>query len=906
MQTFLGKTLAFGALGALFVAAAVAMSAQGDDGFRGGGGVPLLDHDDISPEQRALVERSVAAYEARQGGLAPAIAGPQAYPFYPQAGTLWRDLFVNNFVDLDPAGGIQDWDCTQFTYDGHRGHDSDIRSFREKSIGVPVFAALDGTVINSHDGEPDENTSGADVPANFVVIDHGGTHSSWYWHLKNGSVAVSNGQPVVAGQQIGLTASSGSSTWPHLHFESHYGGTWFEPSSGPCNPGQSNWVDQTPIHRDLYVRDVTVAPDFNGSNNTPWDQATRVGGFLTGFRSVALRIMLANQPANSTWRIRYQRPDATSALDQSGNFNNPYYRWSHWWWGYNLTLDVPGTWHILLDLNGQTIVDAPFKVAATAGEIFNRPPAPVTVGLSQSSPSTNDVVFCRVENSLVSEDPDYDVVRYLYEWKVNGSSVRSLTAAALSDAARKGLLPGGSSPTCSVTASDAAQPGVIIHNFFTIRPLVWRPLQRSCYISRPALRSLHSRHLPDPQADQPGACRTDHGQRAARGPRVRLAARARAGRRARGSLQYRGAAQRSHAYPDGRANRRRSPCPGVHRGAARVMDLLDKLRPIGDQLASLGHGATPFDTTIEETPTPCEATIDGRPVLMCGSNNYFGLSHHPDVIAAAAAALRAYGSGTTGSRAANGTLTLHGRLEREFAECYGKRHALVFTTGYQANLGLIAGLCGSGDTVLVDFESHASIYDGARLSGAQVFGFRHNSADDLRRKLSRLAEPRRALVVVEGLYSITGDLAPLGELAAACRDAGAYLMVDEAHAFGAYGDSGLGAAEAQGVLAGVDFIVGTFSKTLAGVGGFCVSDHAALRHLHFTARSYVFTASGSPANIAGVTAALAIVRRDRTLAARLWSNVRHMRAGLSRLGYQIGHERIAHRAHPHRRRRSHD
>jgi 8-amino-7-oxononanoate synthase len=318
------------------------------------------------------------------------------------------------------------------------------------------------------------------------------------------------------------------------------------------------------------------------------------------------------------------------------------------------------------------------------------------------------------------------------------------------------------------------------------------------------------------------------------------------------------------------------------------MDLLDKLRPIGEQLASLGGGATPFDTTIERTPTPCEAIINGRLVLMCGSNNYFGLSHHPEVIEAAAAALHQYGSGTTGSRAANGTLTLHGELERNFADCFGKRHALVFTTGYQANLALIAGLCGSGDTVLVDFESHASIYDGARLSGAQVFGFRHNSAADLRRKLSRLAEPRRALVVVEGLYSITGDLAPLGELTAACRDAGAYLMVDEAHAFGAYGDSGLGAAEAQGVLAGVDFIVGTFSKTLAGVGGFSVSDHAALRLLHFTARSYVFTASGSPANMAGVAAALAIVRRDRTLAARLWSNVRHMRAGLAAMGYRIG------------------
>jgi 8-amino-7-oxononanoate synthase len=169
-----------------------------------------------------------------------------------------------------------------------------------------------------------------------------------------------------------------------------------------------------------------------------------------------------------------------------------------------------------------------------------------------------------------------------------------------------------------------------------------------------------------------------------------------------------------------------------------------------------------------------------------------------------------------------------------------------------------------------------------------VFAFRHNSAADLRRKLARQATGRRCLVVIEGLYSISGDVAPMREIVAVCRDAGAYLMVDEAHSFGAYGTNGLGCAEAQAVLDEVDFIVGTFSKALAGIGGYAVSDHRALRLLHFAARPYVFTASGSPANVAGVEAALRILARDIGLRERLWDNVRRIRAGLSRLGFVIG------------------
>ena len=315
------------------------------------------------------------------------------------------------------------------------------------------------------------------------------------------------------------------------------------------------------------------------------------------------------------------------------------------------------------------------------------------------------------------------------------------------------------------------------------------------------------------------------------------------------------------------------------------MSLLDKLQPFAERIASCGDGPTPFDTVIDEVLGPTEVVIAGRRTLMCGSNNYFGLSFHPDVRAAARAAIDRDGVGTTGSRAANGTYAAHRRLENAFAEMYGKRHALIFTTGYQANLSVISGLCGPGDTVLLDLESHASIYDGAKLSGAQVFAFRHNTSADLARKLAKQATGRRCLVVVEGLYSISGDVAPLSEIVATCRAAGAWLMVDEAHSFGAFGARGLGCAEAQGVLDQVDFVVGTFSKALAGVGGYCVSNHAAVKLLHFAARPYVFTASGSPATIAGVEVALKILGADVVLRGRLWENVRRARAGLTRVGF---------------------
>src|SRR2546428_10323977 len=281
------------------------------------------------------------------------------------------------------------------------------------------------------------------------------------------------------------------------------------------------------------------------------------------------------------------------------------------------------------------------------------------------------------------------------------------------------------------------------------------------------------------------------------------------------------------------------------------MDLLDKLRGIERRQAKFADGSDmPGLTVIDRVLGPCEVVVRGRPTLMFGSNNYLGLTQHPEVVAAARRAVVEYGTGTTGSRTANGTLAIHEELEREFADWFGTRHAIIFSTGYQANLSVIGGLCGPDDVILIDSDSHASIYDATRQTASQVIGLRHNSPESMRKKLERLPRgPRNRLVVVEGLYSIRGDVAPLTEIVDVCRAHGAYVLVDEAHSLGTYGPNGLGCAEAQGVLEHVDFVIGTFSKSLAGIGGVCGADHPQLRALHFLPRPYVFPAAGSPPNI---------------------------------------------------------
>jgi 8-amino-7-oxononanoate synthase len=319
-------------------------------------------------------------------------------------------------------------------------------------------------------------------------------------------------------------------------------------------------------------------------------------------------------------------------------------------------------------------------------------------------------------------------------------------------------------------------------------------------------------------------------------------------------------------------------------------DLLDKLKTIQAKRAAFEAGAaSPGSTVIERVLRPCEIVIGGRPTLMFGSNNYLGLTFDPEVTAAAREAIVQYGTGTTGSRTANGTMSLHEDLERALADWFGKKHALIFSTGYQANLSVIGGLCGPDDVILIDGDSHASIYDATRQTTSQVVAFRHNSPSSLRKKLERLPKGQRnRLVVCEGLYSIRGDVAPLRDLVSVAREFDAYVMVDEAHSLGTFGPTGLGCAEDQGVLDQVDFVVGTFSKSLAGIGGVCVSDHEELRALHFLARAYVFTASGAPAMVASVRAAVRVIREHPELRDRLWANIRHLRSGLQKMGYVIG------------------
>jgi 8-amino-7-oxononanoate synthase len=322
------------------------------------------------------------------------------------------------------------------------------------------------------------------------------------------------------------------------------------------------------------------------------------------------------------------------------------------------------------------------------------------------------------------------------------------------------------------------------------------------------------------------------------------------------------------------------------------MSLFDKFGALAAQVAAAEQAATnPFSVVLEHVLSPTEAMIKGRRTLLLGTNNYLGLTYDPDVIAKSAEAVREYGTGTTGSRIANGSYDGHQRLERELAAFYGRRHAMVFSTGYQANLGIISTLAGKNDHLLLDADCHASIYDGAKLGHAQVTRFRHNSPEDLAQRLRRLADlPGDKIIVVEGIYSMLGDSAPLQEFAAVSRESGAYLMVDEAHSLGVLGQTGRGLAEAAGVEADVDFILGTFSKSLGGVGGYCVSDLEGFDILRVSCRPYMFTASPPPGNIAGTLEALRQLQARPALRQQLNDRGRQFHAGLAALGFDLGPE----------------
>ncbi len=320
------------------------------------------------------------------------------------------------------------------------------------------------------------------------------------------------------------------------------------------------------------------------------------------------------------------------------------------------------------------------------------------------------------------------------------------------------------------------------------------------------------------------------------------------------------------------------------------MKLLEKFSAMAGIRAELaGLGIRPFGAVTEKLLSSTEAIVDGRHVILAGTNNYLGLTFDPDCIAAAQQALAEQGTGTTGSRMANGTFAEHVALEQELAAYYGRQHAIVFSTGFSATRGMGATLAGTGDVVMLDADSHASIYDGVRLGGAEIIRFRHNDVANLERKLARLGDrAANTLVITEGIYSMLGDTAPLAEIAALKGKYGFCLMVDEAHSLGVLGEHGRGLAEAAGVEDQVDFVVGTFSKSLGSIGGYCVSNLPELEAIRFSIRSYIFTASPSPSVIASTRVALRHLQQRPQLREQLWRNAYHLYDGLKALGFVVG------------------
>ena len=321
------------------------------------------------------------------------------------------------------------------------------------------------------------------------------------------------------------------------------------------------------------------------------------------------------------------------------------------------------------------------------------------------------------------------------------------------------------------------------------------------------------------------------------------------------------------------------------------MSLFDKFEQTRAGRKALAERGITSNVVMEKVISPTEAVINGRPMILAGTNNYLGLTFDPDCIDAAANAVRELGTGTTGSRMANGTYSGHVQLEQELADFFGCNYGMVFSTGYIANLAMLSALTGPGDILLIDADSHASIYDGCRLSGAEIIRFRHNNPDDLEKRLRRLGDrATNTLIVVEGIYSMLGDRASLKEIAAVKEKYGAYLLVDEAHSLGVLGENGRGRAEEAGAEDNVDFIVGTFSKSLGAIGGFCVSDQAEMDMIAFAARPYMFTASSSPSVIASTRAALQILRTRHELRKKLWSNAYNLYTQLQDMGFQLGPE----------------
>lgn len=318
------------------------------------------------------------------------------------------------------------------------------------------------------------------------------------------------------------------------------------------------------------------------------------------------------------------------------------------------------------------------------------------------------------------------------------------------------------------------------------------------------------------------------------------------------------------------------------------MDLLDKFDSIVELRSSLPFDkADPFKVVIDEILSETEAIIGGRHTILAGTNNYMGMTFNEDAVEAAKKAIDDFGTGTTGSRVLNGTYSGHKELEKTIAEFYDMDQCMVFSTGYQATLGMVSALGGKDDYIIIDADCHASIYDGCSMSNATIVRFKHNDVESLEKRLKRLPEDAAKLVVLEGIYSMLGDAAPVKQMLEISKKYGCMTLVDEAHSMGFCGENGRGIAEQEGVQHLADFIVGTFSKSVGTVGGYAVSNHPKFDVLRFVSRPYIFTASPPPSIVASATASIKAIQRSGNRRAHLWENARQLHTGLKDAGFAM-------------------
>jgi hypothetical protein len=384
--------------------------------------------------------------------------GPSTLLIYPVAGEIaldGGDLSIPYYVDLDPSGVRRDYDCTDLTFNDHEGHDPYIRSFREQAIGVPVFAVLDGRVIDVRDGEPDENTdNNPQRRANYITLRHANNMTTQYVHLRRGSIPFGIGDTVVAGTQVGLVGSSGMSTAPHAHFEVLYGAEAFEPMAGPCRPGKTFFDSPVPPKSAEFalVGATLSTVSFDAVRPAPYDDAPHTGTFTRGQQTIYFKADVANVGATTQYELQLQRPGSSTPVPiANGRLISYDASLAAVWWALDVDLNATGTWTLLLNIDDEHSFSRPFRVVNTFAEVVNRAPNPITAAIHPLR--VGDVPLCRVTGDALA-DPDYDVVSYRYLWQIDGVTVRDVTTAARSDALARNLIRVGNSVSCAVTASD--------------------------------------------------------------------------------------------------------------------------------------------------------------------------------------------------------------------------------------------------------------------------------------------------------------------------------------------------------------------------------------------------------------------------------------------------------------------